>query len=115
MKIISAILLVLLSACSGPADKPYTVTGRHGQLLYLVVSQNAPRTAEAWRGYVRQACGDAHICNVKIWTNPDRAARGFPLTDYEANGIEAAYLINRSAGVDGFVCHPFGRTGQRCA
>jgi len=111
-----AIPLALLAACSGPAqDKSYTIVGQHGPLLFMLISPDAHKSEASWRGYVHQACGDAHICNVKIWTDAARAARGFPMTDYEVDGIEAAYLINRSTGADRFTCHPFGRAGERCA
>ena len=110
------VLAVLLAACGSPAPAPsYTVLDRHGPLVFMLMSPAMPMQAESWRRAVRQACGDADICNVKIWTDPSRAAQGFPMTDLEASAIEAAYLVNRATGADGFICHPFGEITQRCA
>lgn len=116
MRRATPILAVLLAACSAPPPPAdHTVTGRHGPLVYIVMSEAAPRSAHAWRLAVRDACGKAHICNAKIWTDPTRAAQGFPMTELEANAIQAAYLINRATGADEYLCHPFGPVTQRCA
>lgn len=113
---IAALILALLAACSAPAPPAdYTVLNRIGPLVFILVNPAMPVQAESWRRAVRQVCGDAHICNVKIWTDPSRAAQGFPMTDLEADAIEAAYLVNRATGADGFICHPFGEITQRCA
>lgn len=116
MRIAALILATMLAACSSPAPPAdYAVLNRIGPLVFILVNPSMPRNAEAWRLAVREACGDAHICNAKIWTDPTRAAQGFPMTALEVNAIEAAYLINRSTGHDGFICHPFGEAGKRCA
>lgn len=116
MRGILMVCAALLAACSGPApDKGYRVTGRYGPLVYILLTDATPRSADAWQRVVLAACGDAAICNVKIWTDPGRVARGFPMTDREVAGIEAAYLVNRGTGVDGFICQPFGAPSQRCA
>jgi hypothetical protein len=115
MTVRAAILLAAaLAACAQPPDPAYRVVGRHGPMVYVVMGQAMPREAGAWAAAVREACGDAHICNVKIWTDPARAARGFPMTDLEVEAIQAAYLINRSTGANEFICHPFGSAGQNC-
>lgn len=115
MRRLVPVLAILLAACSAPAPPPsYTVLDRHGPLVFMLMSPAMPMQAEAWQLAARKACGDADPCNVKIWTDPGRAAQGFPMTDLEVDAIEAAYLINRSTGADGFVCHPFGDQRQRC-
>lgn len=115
MRGIVMILTALLAACSGATpDKSYQVTGRYGPVVYILLKDSTPYTAAAWQGVVISACGDATICNVKMWTDPGRVARGFPMTDREVTGIEAAYLVNRSTGADGFICQPFGAPSQRC-
>lgn len=109
------LLVAALAACGSPApEAPYRVVGRHGPLVYLVMGEKTPRDAGAWRAAALAVCGDARICNVKIWTDPARATRGFPLTDREAAGIEAAYLVNRGTGTDDFICQPFGSPKDRC-
>lgn len=107
-------LFALLAACSDVPDKGYTIAGQHGPLTYVLLNPTTQKTETAWREVAREVCGSGHICNIKPWTDPARVARGYSMTGSEADGIEAAYLVNRSTGADGFVCHPFGEAGQRC-
>jgi hypothetical protein len=67
--------------------------------------------------YSRRTCAntDQQVCFVLFWTDASKAARGFPITDSEADAIVASYKRNRSTRNDGFQCYNFGSPGQHCA
>ena len=66
--------------------------------------------------YSRRACGDPdeQVCFVFFWTKESKAARGFPLSDDQADAIVASYNRNRSTGNDGLQCYDFGLPREHC-
>ena len=66
--------------------------------------------------YSRRTCADNdEVCFVFFWSDESKAARGFPITDREADAIVASYNRNHSAGNDGFQCYNFGSGAAHCA
>ena len=82
---------------------------------FVVAAESVMRERTVVLAYSRRLCaGEEQVCSVLYWTDASRAARGFPVTDREANAIVASYHRNRSTGSDGLQCYNFGSPGERC-
>ena len=48
----------------------------------------------------RERCNEFTHCQVLGWTQPDKAAGAFPMTDREAEAVAFSYILNRTTGMD---------------
>ncbi|MBL0914218.1 MAG: hypothetical protein IBJ13_01465 [Sphingopyxis sp.] len=65
----------------------------------------------------RKKCNEFTHCQVHAWTQPDRAAGAFPMTDREVEALAFSYTLNRTTGMDeaSWKCANWSGIGrQRC-
>ena len=55
---------------------------------------------EAILAAARKRCSEFLHCQVQAWTQPDRAAGAFPMTDREVEAVAFSYTLNRTTGLD---------------
>lgn len=48
----------------------------------------------------RKRCNEFTHCQVLAWTQPDKAAGAFPMTDREVEAVAFSYVLNRTTGMD---------------
>jgi hypothetical protein len=82
---------------------------------FVVAPESVMHERNEVLAYSRGLCADDdQVCSVLYWTEESKAARGFPITDKEAEAIVATYTRNRSTGSEGFQCYNFGLLRERC-
>lgn len=97
---IRSLALVLSVVLAGCADTPGGFDPRYiGKDFYA--GHFEPNTnADALTNKARDTCGTADQCMVFGWTDPSKQARGFPMTDREAQSLAFQYTINRLNGTE---------------
>lgn len=87
------------AATAGPG---WTVVGRQGILIHVVVPVAQAREREAYLAQIPVICGASDTCFVNFYTNTTGATATLPLPDAIAS--EATAVLRRSAkqGAEGF-------------
>src|SRR5690349_979939 len=126
LMVLAAFALSLCASCSDArSEDAFHESGRfhtpNTHALYppppnvVVATESVMHERDAVQANSRHLCaGEERVWSVLYWTDESRAARGFPVTERQANAIVASYKRNRSTGHDGFQCYDFGSASERC-
>ena len=94
----------------------YERVGGQGSIHFIALRSDVVGKRSVYYRAVEDVCpSEARICIVMFWPRIADIPTSLPMTDVQVAGKVAAYNINRSTGLDGFTCHPFGPSGERCA
>lgn len=80
-----------------PANAKFEAIGGPG-IFAMTFKRNAD--PETLPDIARQQCGSQKICKVIGWTDPNFAARAFPMTDREVEAQAFQYTLNRNTGFE---------------
>jgi hypothetical protein len=97
----AAILLPALAAAQTATDA-WTVAGRQGIILQVIVPAAQARNMDAYRQQIEMLCAGKETCFANFFTNSTGAELAIPLPD--AITQEATAVLRRSGknGVEGF-------------
>lgn len=127
MRVISAVCLAGLAACSRAADPvdavlpdsqvqgspayasiegepsplpSWELVGRQGVARFIVLREGDPTQEETFRVPMAESCGLEPVCHAHFWTSDNDAARRLPMTDSQLAARVGLWQRNLNTGLN---------------
>lgn len=102
MKTAAAALLLAAVGAAGAADEAWTVAGRQGVVLQVIVPVAQARDRAAYFREVERLCDPERTCFVNFYTNSSGAPLALPLPDAVAHEATATFRRSMKRGAETF-------------